>query len=195
METTTDIRVLVAVNHADFDAYFARHPEAWGAYHHDQVRNIAEYEQLADKYQFDAVIVYHGAQFSQAVLNDQAVNSKRIKWVHGCTAGIDNYLMARDFVNADHIALTNSRGLFSRALAEFVALGMLFYTKRLRQFMQHQSDKEWKPHFVEMVGDKTVAIVGFGDIGAACGKVLINGFGARVIGVKKRPDVFSAEDL
>ena len=55
--------------------------------------------------------------------------------MHACTAGIDNYLSAKDFVNADHIVLTNSRGLFSKALAEFVAMGMLFHTKVLRQFM------------------------------------------------------------
>ena len=48
---------------------------------------------------------------------------------------------------------------------------------------------------MEMVGDKTVAIVGFGDIGAACGKVLINGFGAKVVGVKKRPEAVSQEHL
>ena len=130
-----------------------------------------------------------------AILNDQALNSKRCKWVHGCTAGLDFYLTAKDFVDADHIVLTNSRGVFTPALAEFVALGMLFHSKRLSHFMQSQSSKEWKPTFVEMVGDKTVAIIGFGDIGAACGKVLLNGFGAKVIGVKKRPDATSAEAL
>jgi len=46
-----------------------------------------------------------------------------------------------------------------------------------------------------MVGDKTVAIVGFGDIGAACGRMLLNGFGAKVIGVKKRPDATTAEAM
>ncbi len=38
-----------------------------------------------------------------------------------------------------------------------------------------------------------MAIVGFGDIGAACGKVVKNGFGTKVIGVKRRPEVTSEE--
>ena len=36
-------------------------------------------------------------------------------------------------------------------------------------------------------------IVGFGDIGAYAGKILKNGFGARVIGLKRRPEITSAE--
>ena len=61
--------------------------------------------------------------------------------------------------------------------------------------MQQQEAHEWKPGFVEMVGDKTIVIVGFGDIGAACGKILLHGFGAKVIGVKKRPEMVSPEHL
>lgn len=34
-------------------------------------------------------------------------------------------------------------------------------------------------------------IVGFGDIGAACGKILKHGFGTKVIGLKRRPENIS----
>jgi len=36
-------------------------------------------------------------------------------------------------------------------------------------------------------------IVGFGDIGAYAAKILKNGFGARVIGLKRRPEITSEE--
>ena len=39
-----------------------------------------------------------------------------------------------------------------------------------------------------------MAIVGFGSIGAACGKVIKNGFGTKVIGLKRRPEQTSEED-
>ena len=38
-----------------------------------------------------------------------------------------------------------------------------------------------------------MAIIGFGDIGAACGK-LVKAFGTKVIGLKRRPDQVSEED-
>ena len=39
--------------------------------------------------------------------------------------------------------------------------------------------------FIELVSDKHMAIVGYGDIGAACAKVAKVGFGMKVSGVKR----------
>ena len=38
-----------------------------------------------------------------------------------------------------------------------------------------------------------MAIVGYGDIGCACAKVAKLGFGTRVIGLKRRPEVVTDE--
>ena len=40
---------------------------------------------------------------------------------------------------------------------------------------------------VELLSNKTMLIVGFGNIGAACGK-LVKAFGTKVIGLKRKPD-------
>ena len=109
------------------------------------------------------------------------------------TAGIDNYCGATDFRDAPHITLTNAKGMFSRALGEFIAMGTLFFTKQLRTYLERQKNHEWKQGFIENVNTKTAVIVGFGDIGAATGKVLKHGFGARVIGLKRRPENTSKE--
>lgn len=110
-----------------------------------------------------------------------------MKWVQAATAGIDGYCKVKSFQESA-ITLTNAKGMYSAALAEFVALGMLFHTKCLRTYLKQQADRQWKQGFIENVYTKTVVIVGFGDIGTACGKVLKQGFGARVIGVKRRPE-------
>jgi phosphoglycerate dehydrogenase-like enzyme len=41
---------------------------------------------------------------------------------------------------------------------------------------------------MELVSNKSMAIIGYGDIGAACAKIAKNGFGMKVWGVKRRPD-------
>ena len=41
--------------------------------------------------------------------------------------------------------------------------------------------------------NKTMAIIGFGDIGYHCAKVAKMGFGTRVIGLKKRPEMITEE--
>jgi len=72
---------------------------------------------------------------------------------------------------------------------------MLYHAKKLERFMQKKTDKKWALEPVELVSNKTMLIVGFGDIGAACGKCAKQGFGTRVIGCKRRPEATPAEHL
>ena len=57
-----------------------------------------------------------------------------MRWVHSLSAGLDNYVCAKDFCNSD-VILTNVKGAFSAVLGEFIALGMLYHTKKLESFM------------------------------------------------------------
>jgi phosphoglycerate dehydrogenase-like enzyme len=107
-------------------------------------------------------------------------------------AGIDAYCQSVDFVNSP-IPLTNVKGAFSAVLGEFIALGMLWHSKHLPFFKKVQSECTWAQREVELVSDKTMVIIGFGDIGASCGKI-IKAFGTKVIGLKRRPDQVTEED-
>jgi len=157
----------------------------------DLVTTKDQYEALTDRLSYDILVVQFGGPFMHHMLNDQANNNKNLRWVHALTAGIDAYTPAIDFIKSD-IPLTNVRGAFSAVLGEFIALGMLFHAKQMPKFLQHQSNNHWQAETVELVSNKTMAIVGYGDIGAACGKV-IKPFGTKVIGVKRRPDVCTDE--
>lgn len=99
------------------------------------------------------------------------------------THGVDNYLQAKIFMNANQIEFTKASGLAARSLSEYVALGMLWHAKGVRHFMENQTAKLWAPREVEVVSGKTMVVLGFGSIGSACGKVAKQGFGTRVIGV------------
>jgi len=160
---------------------------------YDVVKTVEEYEALEDKYKYDGLVILYGGAFMKHVLNDQAKNSGRVKWAHSLSAGIDAYVVAEDFVNAEHIPLTNVKGAFSHVLGEFIALGMLYHGKKLENFMKRKAQAKWEIEPVELCQKQKMVIVGFGDIGAACGKVIKNGFGTKVIGVKKRPEMISDE--
>jgi len=47
---------------------------------------------------------------------------------------------------------------------------MLYHAKKLESFMEKKAAKKWAIEAPELVSNKTMLIVGFGDIGAACGK-------------------------
>ena len=40
---------------------------------------------------------------------------------------------------------------------------------------------------MELVSTKSMAVIGYGDIGAACAKIAKNGFGMKVTGIKRNP--------
>ena len=62
---------------------------------------------------------------------------------------------------------------------------MLWHSKHVRLYMEQQARKEWKGHDIDVLYDKTMAILGFGSIGSYCGKVARHGFHTRVIGIDK----------
>ena len=99
---------------------------------YDICKSIEDYNSLTDKYSYDLMVVLYGG-FVLDILNDQAKNSQRLKWVHSVSAGIDAYVSAADF-RASPIPLTNVKGAFSAVLGEFIGLGMLYHTKKLESF-------------------------------------------------------------
>ena len=108
-----------------------------------------------------------------------------LRWVHSLSAGVDK-LIGPELKRAD-VTLTNAKGAFSPALAEFVMFQMLWFEKQGSQFQQLQRGSTWQRISVGKLGDKTLGIVGFGDIGGHCAAIAKRGFGMRVLGVKNDP--------
>ena len=134
METSRKILVTVAAP-VDFIAFNARMKSPLIENQFDLVQTTEQYEKLQNPYQYEIMIVLYGGVFITQVLNDQAKNSKNLKWVHSMSAGIDSYVAAQDFATSN-ITLTNVKGAFSDVLGEFVALGMLYHAKKMPSFLK-----------------------------------------------------------
>jgi len=157
------------------------------------VKDMDEYAALSDEDKaVDIVVVQLGTTCSGPVLKEQVLNNSNLKWVHSLSAGIDGYVAVQEFRDSN-IPLTNAKGAFSSILGEFIALGVLYHTKHLERFMQRKAEKKWEIEPMELVSNKSMAIVGYGDIGAACAKIAKFGFGMKVTGVKRNPDACSDE--
>src|SRR5205823_12336555 len=81
------------------------------------------------------------------------------KWVHALSAGVENLL----FPELD-VPLTNGRGIFASALAEFVLGAILYFGKDFSRLMRV---RRWEPFNVQRIEGQTVGIVGYGSIGRA----------------------------
>jgi phosphoglycerate dehydrogenase-like enzyme len=121
----------------------------------------------------------HGPRVLAPVLE----RAPAVRWVHSRYAGVEGVLFPA-LVESTAI-LTNARGVFSRSLAEFVVAGLLYFAKDLRRMTRNQAAGRWEPFDVEELAGRTLAIVGYGDIGRAIAE-RVRPFGMRVIAVRRR---------
>jgi phosphoglycerate dehydrogenase-like enzyme len=109
-----------------------------------------------------------------------------LRWIHARSAGLDRVLVPE--VVAHPALLTNGRGAFSPALAEFVLAALLFFAKDLRRLVAQQAAGAWEPFDMERLEGRTVGIVGYGDIGRAVAARL-QPLGAKVLALRRRPEL------
>jgi len=115
-----------------------------------------------------------------------------VSWVHSRSAGVEEVLFP-GLVESPAI-LTNARGVFSPALAEFAIAALLFFAKDVRRLLRSQAEGKWDPFDMEPLAGRTLGIVGYGDIGRAIAQKA-RAFDMRVIGLRRRPEASAGDPL
>ncbi|MEO8563448.1 MAG: D-2-hydroxyacid dehydrogenase [bacterium] len=140
-----------------------------------------------------AVITEAEAYFGFGITADLLAAARRLRWVHSAAAGVGNVLTS-GIADRD-IALTNSAGIHSIPMAEFVIAGLLHFMRGLDVAVDQQRKGEWSKAFfvadespLRELGECRVLIVGTGGIGQATATRLAC-FGATCIGVRRRPEL------
>ncbi len=137
----------------------------------------------------DAILVWTA---SRDLLQQVFALAGRVRWVHSRSAGLDTLLFPA-LVDSP-VPLTNSSGVYSRSLGEFVAAGVLFFAKDLHRMQRNQAAGRWEPFDVEMAHNKTMGIVGYGDIGHSAAH-LAKALGMHVIALRRRPEQSRGDPL
>lgn len=106
-----------------------------------------------------------------------------LRWIHSRAAGVDTILFPA-LVDSD-VLLTNGRGVFSRALVEFVLAAVLFFAKGFRRMVRSQQAGVWDPFDVDPIEGRTLGIVGYGDIGRTAA-AQVRALGMRVLALRRR---------
>ncbi|MEU5645259.1 D-2-hydroxyacid dehydrogenase [Streptomyces milbemycinicus] len=102
-------------------------------------------------------------------------------WVHVAAAGVEPLLFPALVGNPD-VVLTNSRGVYDGAIAEYVLGLILALAKDFPGTWEHQRRREWRPRDSERIGGRTALVWGTGPIGRAVARML-RVVGMRVTGV------------
>ena len=103
-----------------------------------------------------------------------------LKWIHWCGAGVDAVLFPE--LAASDVVLTNARGCFDRAMAEYVLGMMLVHAKGLDQTIRDQDAGNWNYRWTEQILGTHALIYGVGSIAREIALVL-QGVGIKCDGV------------
>lgn len=118
----------------------------------------------------------------------------RLRWVHTASAGVDRLIF--DEMVASDVVITNSRGVFDTAMAEYVLGLVLAFAKDLPRTLRLQDQREWRHRETETIAGRTAVVVGGGPIGAAIAALLgAVGMRVRLVGRRARAGVHAAEEL
>jgi len=128
----------------------------------------------------DILLTYN---INKNYFNDKSNN---LKWIHLGNAGVDNSLFEE--VIKSNVIITNSRGINSVPVSEFVLSAILFFSKNFSDCLKFKKNKKWTQWEIakknETLENKTLGIIGYGAIGKAIAKK-VKAFNMNVIGIKR----------
>lgn len=119
----------------------------------------------------------------------------RLRWVHSASAGLDRLTSPAlaDFARTRGV-VTNARGVFSDALAEWTLAALLYFAKDLARLERDRLARSWSPFEPRALRGTTMGIVGYGDLGRACAR-LAKACGMRVLAHRRRPERSEGDPL
>jgi len=114
----------------------------------------------------DVLVVY---DFGTTLVRDFWHLAGRVRWIHTASAGVDAVLFAE--TAAADVVVTNSRGVFDDAIAEYVLALVLLFAKDLHTTLALQRAHTWRHRESEMVAGSRMLVVGAGSIGRAIARL------------------------
>lgn len=132
--------------------------------------------------------------FDQTHLEDLPEVAPAVRWIQATSAGIGQLVRRMRYAERmPRTVFTTARGVHARPLAEFAVMAMLMHTRRALHMVDAQRRREWRRFAGSDLEGRTVAIVGYGAVGAAVGRVA-SALGMRVLGVRRRPEAGASSD-
>jgi D-2-hydroxyacid dehydrogenase (NADP+) len=111
---------------------------------------------------------------------------KNLKWIQLISVNTSvtaNENCIPSYLN-DSIIITNTKGLYHDSVADYVIWAILTMRRRFHNFLREQSLRKWTEYIGDDISQKTVGILGLGQIGMAVAE-RAKAFGMKVIGIKR----------
>jgi phosphoglycerate dehydrogenase-like enzyme len=174
--STQDVRVLVVHDRpeAHIDIIEARFPGLPVGI----CRDRSALDAMLTRFAPEAVLSFK-LNVNEPLPHEAIFACESVRWVHVAGAGVD-HLCAWD---GGRITLTNSAGVLSPYMAEYVVSAMLMVNFGFPRYARQQLNSEWVQHPWRPIEQRTVLLVGLGRIGSRVAERAKNN-GMRVLGVR-----------
>ena len=111
-----------------------------------------------------------GWDFAAGGLEEAWPRAGDLRWIQWCGAGV-NAALFPGLVQSD-VVLTNARGIFDRAMAEYTLGLIIAFAKRFPESYALQARGEWRHRLTEGIEGARVLVVGVGSIGREIARLL-----------------------
>ncbi len=144
----------------------------------------------------DATILLAAPPLAAKVIDDFPA----LRWLQSTFAGVDSLVQSG---GRQDYRLTNVKGMFGQAIAEYVLGYMIAHYRHFNRYRQQQQQQSWRPHPYERLSGKTMVILGTGNIATFLAQAARH-MGLIVIGVNRtgKPpeqslfhDVYAIDDI
>lgn len=130
--------------------------------------NFAESESVFRDLIEDTNVLFYTGHYAAKPLKNSWNRTRCLRWIHTASAGVEDLLFP-ELVESP-VLVTNSKGLYNEALAEFVVGAILHFAKRFDEILQNQRNRQWQQLVVSEIKGKTLGIVGLGSVGRTIAK-------------------------
>ena len=113
-------------------------------------------------------------------------NAPRLRWVQATSAGIGERLRRTGLIDAP-IAFTTAAGVHGSALAEFVILGLLYFSRDVPRLQRMRAARHWQRYTNRELAGRRALVVGLGGVGQAIARHLA-ALGLEVWGMRRGTD-------
>jgi phosphoglycerate dehydrogenase-like enzyme len=116
-----------------------------------------------------------------------------VRWVQTTSSGVGQMVYGYGLAESE-VIVTTSRGIHADALAEFVMLCVLGYTKDLPRLIRGQQAHQWERYCGRDLRGSTMLVIGAGQVGVRVGEIA-RAFGMRFEALVNHPGTHRARSL
>ncbi len=130
--------------------------------------------------ELDAILIDAEVIVGFVPTHNIASRAPKLKWIQLTSAGVDRFINTE--IQNSSIILTNASGIHAVPISEFVLQLMLMFVKQAPSCFKLKQEKQWRRVAPGVLRDRTVGIVGLGNIGKEVAR-LSKAFGMKVLAV------------